>query len=159
VEIETEEGKGTTFRIKLPLTLAIIDGMLVRVGKNTYIIPLLSIMETIQAREEDIKTIEGKGEVVIAREEYISLVRTYKHFGIEADHTDPWEALQVIVESSGEKVALMVDDLLGQQQTVIKSLDKGITESRSISGAAILGDGSIALIIDIHGLISEIKNK
>jgi two-component system chemotaxis sensor kinase CheA len=159
VEIETEEGKGTTFRIKLPLTLAIIDGMLVRVGKNTYIIPLLSIMETIQAREEDIKTIEGKGEVVIAREEYISLVRTYKHFGIEADHTDPWEALQVIVESSGEKVALMVDDLLGQQQTVIKSLDKVITESRSISGAAILGDGSIALIIDIHGLISEIKNK
>lgn len=157
VEIETAEGKGTVFRIKLPLTLAIIDGMLVRIGTNRYIVPLLSIMETIQATAGNVKTVEGRGEVVLVRDDYITLVRMYQHFNISADHTDPTQALLVIVESGGEKVAIMVDDLLGQHQTVIKSLDKGITESRSISGAAILGDGSIALIIDIHGLIGEIK--
>ncbi len=157
VEIETLEGRGTTFRIKLPLTLAIIDGMLVRIGANRYIIPLLSIMETIQAKQDSVKTIEGKREMVMVREDYVPLIRMYTHFGIKADHINPWEALLVIVESSGEKIAIMVDDLLGQYQTVIKSLEKGITESRSISGAAILGDGSIALIIDIHGLIGEIR--
>jgi two-component system chemotaxis sensor kinase CheA len=93
VEIETLEGRGTTFRIKLPLTLAIIDGMLVRIGANRYIIPLLSIMETIQAKQDSVKTIEGKREMVMVRDDYVPLIRMYSHFGIKADHTNPWEAL------------------------------------------------------------------
>ena len=157
VELESEEGKGTTVRIKLPLTLAIIDGMLVQVGTQTYIIPLLSILESIQPKQEDVKTVEGKGEVIKVRDEYVALVRLYDFFNIEPEYKNPWECLVVNVESNGEKVGLMVDDLIGQHQTVIKSLDSNTSKSRTLSGAAILGDGQVALIIDIHGLISEVK--
>lgn len=156
VEIESREGEGSVFRIKLPLTMAIIDGMLVRVGTQVYIVPLLSIVESMQPKREDVKTVEGKGEVLKVRDEYVTLVRLYDMFHIHADQANPWESLVVIVESGGDRVGIMVDDLLGQHQTVIKSLDKGITESRAVSGAAILGDGSVALIMDIHGLIGEI---
>jgi two-component system, chemotaxis family, sensor kinase CheA len=158
VELKSEEGKGTTIRIKLPLTLAIIDGMLVSIGKNIYIIPLLSIVESMQPKKEDIKTVEGKGEMIHFRGEFVTLVRTYDLFGIEARHKNPWEGLVIIVESGNTRIGLLVDDLLGQQQIVIKSLDNYITRSRSISGAAILGDGKVALIADIHGLVEDIED-
>ena len=157
VEVKTEEGKGTTNRIKLPLTLAIIDGMLVSIGRNIYIIPLLSIIESMQPKKEDVKTVEGTGEVIYFRGEYVSLVRLYDLFSIEARRTDPWEGLVIIVESGNTRVGLLVDDLLGQQQIVIKSLDNYIMRSRAISGAAILGDGKVALIVDIHGLVEDIN--
>ncbi len=156
VEIKTEKGKGTMMRIKLPLTLAIIDGMLVSIGNYTYIIPLLSIVESMQPKKEEVKTIEGKGEVILVRGEYVSLIRMYELFGVEGIHQNPWDGLVVIVESGNDRVGLLIDDLLGQQQIVIKSLDTYITRSRAVSGAAILGDGKVALIIDIHGLIEEI---
>ncbi len=156
VEIFSEKGKGTTIRIKLPLTLAIIEGMLVRVGKNVYIIPLLSIVESLQPAKEHVKTVEGKGEVMLVRDEYVPLVRLYEHFGIVSDCTNPWEALVVVVESGKSRIGMMVDDLVGQQQIVIKSLDTYITRSRALSGAAIMGDGTVALIIDVHGLVGEI---
>lgn len=159
VEIKTREGEGTLIRIKLPLTLAIIEGMLVRVGRSVLIIPLLSVVETIQIRREGYKTVEGKGEVILVRGEYISLIRLNELFGIEANFTNPWDALIVIVESNGERIGIMIDDLMGQQQIVIKSLDTFISTSRSISGATILGDGRVALIIDIHGMVEEIKSK
>lgn len=158
VEIETKAGIGTTFRIKLPLTLAIIEGMLVRVGNNIFIIPLLSIVESLQPREIDIKTVEKKGEVILVRNEYVSLVRLYEIFQMKPVYYNPWESLVVIVESGFSEVGLMIDELLGQQQIVIKSLETYITKSRAISGAAILGDGRVALILDIHGLIEEIGN-
>lgn len=157
VEIATRPGKGSTFRIKLPLTLAIIEGMMVRVGKNVYIVPLLSIVESLQPRKEDIRTVKEKGEVVQVRSEYVSLVRLYELFGIEPEYRNPWESLVVIVEAAGSRVGMMIDELLGQQQIVIKSLENNITKSRAVSGAAILGDGRVALIIDIHGLIEEIS--
>jgi two-component system chemotaxis sensor kinase CheA len=157
VEIRSEKGKGTVVRIKLPLTLAIIDGMLISIGDNIFIIPLLSVIESIQPRREDIKTVEGRGEVILVRGEYVSLIRMYRAFGLEARHDNPWEALVVIAESGGTRVGLMIDDLLGQQQIVIKSLDSHITESRAISGAAILGDGKVALIVDIHGLLEDVN--
>ncbi|MDA3900769.1 MAG: chemotaxis protein CheA [Spirochaetes bacterium] len=157
VQILTEKGAGTTFRIKLPLTLAIIDGMLIKVGQCVYIIPLLSIIESIQPKKEEVKTIKGQGEVVLVRNEYITLIRMYKFFDQKPMFENPWEALVVIVESNGEKLALMIDDLIGQQQIVIKSLDTNVTNNRSISGAAILGDGNVSLIIDIHGLLYEIS--
>ena len=159
VEVKTKEGEGTLIRIKLPLTLAIIEGMLVRVGRSVLIIPLLSVIETIQVKRDDYKTVEGKGEVILVRGEYISLIRLNELFGIEANFTNPWEALIVIVESDGERIGIMIDDLIGQQQIVIKSLDNYITTSRSISGASILGDGRVALIIDIHGMVEEIKSR
>lgn len=159
VEVKTKEGEGTLIRIKLPLTLAIIEGMLVRVGRSVLIIPLLSVIETIQVKRDDYKTVEGKGEVILVRGEYISLIRLNELFGIEANFTNPWEALIVIVESDGERIGIMIDDLIGQQQIVIKSLDNLITTSRSISGASILGDGRVALIIDIHGMVEEIKRR
>ncbi len=157
VEIKTSEGEGTLLRVKLPLTLAIIEGMLVGLGRSILIVPLLSVTETIQIKEEDYRTVEGKGEVIFVRGEYISLIRLDRLFNIQADCAEPWEALIVIVESEGERVGLMIDDLIGQQQIVIKSIDTFITSSRSISGATILGDGRVALIIDIHGLMQEIK--
>jgi two-component system chemotaxis sensor kinase CheA len=157
VGIESEGGAGTLFRIKLPLTLAIIEGMLVRVGEHRYIIPLLSIVESLQPREEDLKTVEGKGEVVQVRGEYVTLLRLYDLFGVIPEMTEPWNALVVIVESSGTWLGLLVDELLGQQQIVIKNLGSQITESRALSGAAILGDGQVALIMDVHGLVGEIS--
>jgi len=158
VEVKSKKGEGTLIRIKLPLTLAIIEGMLVKVGTSILIIPLLSVIETIQVKKDDYRTVEGKGEVILVRGEYISLIRLNLLFGIDAGITNPWEALIVIVESNGERIGIMIDDLIGQQQIVIKSIDNFITTSRSISGATILGDGRVALIIDIHGLVEEIKN-
>jgi two-component system chemotaxis sensor kinase CheA len=158
VEVKSKEGEGTLIRIKLPLTLAIIEGMLVKVGTSILIIPLLSVIETIQVKKDDYRTVEGKGEVILVRGEYISLIRLNVFFGIDTGIENPWEALVVIVESNGERVGIMIDDLIGQQQIVIKSIDNFITSSRSISGATILGDGKVALIVDIHGLVEEIKN-
>lgn len=158
VEIRSEEGRGTIVRIKLPLTLAIIDGMLVSIGKYIYIIPLLSVLESIRPKKEELKTIEGKGEVILVRGEYVSLIRLYEVFGIEAERHDPSEGLVVIVESGTTRVGLLIDDLLGQQQIVIKSLDDFISTTRAVSGAAILGDGKVALIIDIFGLVEDITN-
>ncbi len=158
VEVKSKEGEGTLIRIKLPLTLAIIEGMLVNVGTSILIIPLLSVIETIQVKKDDYRTVEGKGEVILVRGEYISLIRLNVLFGLDAGITNPWEALIVIVESKGQRIGIMIDDLVGQQQIVIKSIDNFITTSRSISGATILGDGKVALIIDIHGLVEEIKN-
>ncbi len=156
IDIISQMGGGTMVRIKLPLTLAIIEGMLVRVGSYTYIIPLLSILESIQPDKNSLKTVEGKGEVILHRGEYVTLVRLYDFFKIQPDFEEPWDCLVVISESAGEKVGIMVDELLGQQQIVIKSFDNDITVSRAISGASVLGDGNVALILDIHGFISEL---
>jgi two-component system, chemotaxis family, sensor kinase CheA len=159
VEIISEKGEGSIFRIKMPLTLAIIEGMLCRIGSSIYIIPLLSIVESIRPKKEDIKTVEAKGEVVFVRGEYIALVRAYHYFGIKSDYINPWESLVIVVESAGRKLALMIDDLIGQQQIVIKNLDAAMVRKGAISGAAILGDGAVALIVDIHGLLSDISRK
>jgi len=157
IEIKTEEGEGTLVRIKLPLTLAIIEGMLIGIGNSVLIIPLLSVIETIQITREDYKTVEGKGELILVRGEYVSLIRLSDLFGLESACDDPWDALIVIVESDGKRVGVMIDELIGQQQIVIKSIENHITESRALSGATILGDGRVALIVDIHGLVEEIK--
>ncbi|MCX8123264.1 MAG: chemotaxis protein CheA, partial [Spirochaetes bacterium] len=155
VEIFSEPDKGARFTIKLPLTLAIIDGMLVKVAQETFIIPILSIVESIKPTMKDIKTVENKGEVVHVRGEYVPLLRLHKEFNLPLTIENPWDGLVVIVESQGKALGLVVDELIGQQQIVIKSLDREITSSRAISGAAILGDGTIALIIDVHGFISS----
>ena len=153
VSIQSVDGKGTTLSLKLPLTLAIIDGMTVRVANENYIIPLLSVTESIRPKSTDLQTVIGKGEVVNLRGEWVPLVRLYDVFGVQPDFTDPSQALLVIVEAEGKRIALFVDELTGQQQVVIKSLEQNYRKIDGISGATILGDGQVACILDIPGLV------
>lgn len=153
VDIQTEVDRGTRFTIKLPLTLAIVDGMLTHVGEQVYIVPIMAIEESIRPSDEQIRTVEGKGEVVKLRDEYISLVRLHEVFGIEDAIEDPREALLVIVRHSGVKVAILVDSLIDQQQIVLKALGKNYKNIRGINSATILGDGKVALVLDINGLV------
>ncbi|MDO9117636.1 MAG: chemotaxis protein CheA [Nitrospira sp.] len=153
VTIKTEAGKGTVFTLKLPLTLAIIDGLTVRIGPETYIVPLLSVIESIQPRQDSIKTVVKRGEVVNVRGAYLSVVRLADVFNVTPDVTDPERAILVILETEGERVAVMVDELLGQQQVVIKSLEKNFQKVEGLAGATILGDGTVGFILDVRGLI------
>ncbi|MDF0675095.1 MAG: chemotaxis protein CheA [Nitrospira sp.] len=153
VGIKTTKGKGATFILKLPLTLAIIDGMTVRVGKETYIVPLLSILESIQPKAELTKTVVGKGELINVRSTYIPIVRLYEVFASEPQYTDPKEAILLILETEGERVAIMVDEILGQQQVVIKSMEQNFRKVEGIAGATILGDGRVGFIVDVRGVL------
>jgi two-component system chemotaxis sensor kinase CheA len=158
VDVASVEGQGTTFTIRLPLTLAILDGQSVRVGQETYILPLVSIVESLQVYSERISMVTGRAEVYKLRNEYIPIVRLYNVFGVCPDSTNLEDGLLVVVEGEGKKVALFVDDLLGQQQVVIKSLETNFQRVAGISGATILGNGTVALILDISGLIQLSKN-
>jgi len=159
VSVESETGKGSTFTIRLPLTLAILDGQLVRVGSEIYVIPLVSIVETIQIPAESINSIAGTTELFKLRDEYIPVVRLHEMFGIECDSTDIKDGLLVVAEANGQRVGVFVDDLQEQQQVVIKSLESNFRQAQGISGATILGDGTVALIVDMPGLIQLFFDK
>ncbi len=152
VSIQSTPGEGSRLTLKLPLTLAIIDGMTVRVGQEHYIIPLITVTESIRPKEQDLQSIVGKGEVVNIRGEWIPMVRLYEVFQLTPDCRDPAQALLVILETEGRRVAILVDELTGQQQVVIKSLEQNYQKVEGISGATILGDGQVALILDVPGL-------
>ncbi|VAW58119.1 Signal transduction histidine kinase CheA, partial [hydrothermal vent metagenome] len=153
VEVKSTPGEGSVFTIRLPLTLAILDGQLVGIGTETYILPVISIIESLQVRTENINAVAGNAEVYRLRDEYIPIVRLYQIFGIKPVSTELESGLLVVVEAEGKKIAIYVDDLLGQQQVVIKSLETNFKKIEGLSGATILGDGTVALIIDIAGLI------
>ena len=153
VKIKTALGKGTIFTLKLPLTLAIIEGMTVRVGKDTYIVPLLSILESIQPKAGAVKTVVGKGELINVRETYLTMIRMYEVFSLQPEYTDPTKAILLILETEGERVAVMVDEILGQQQVVIKSMEQNFRKVDGVAGATILGDGTVGFILDVRGLI------
>jgi two-component system chemotaxis sensor kinase CheA len=154
IEIDSEQGRGSTITIRLPLTLAILDGQSICVGDEIYIVPLASIVESIQVRKDMLRRVAGKGETFKLREEYLPIVRMNEVFGIEAPRaTRIEEGIVVVVESGGAKCGLFVDDLLGQQQVVIKSLEANYGRVEGVSGATILGDGSVALIMDIPGVM------
>jgi two-component system chemotaxis sensor kinase CheA len=159
VSIKTALGKGTIFTLKLPLTLAIIEGMTVRVGKETYIVPLLSILESIQPKAGAIKTVVGKGELINVRETYLSVIRMYDVFSLQPEYTDPTKAILMILETEGERVAVMVDEILGQQQVVIKSMEQNFRKVDGIAGATILGDGTVGFILDIRGLLEMARRE
>ncbi len=152
IEVYSEKGSGTLFRLKLPLTLAIIDGMRVAVGSEILTIPLLSIIEAIRPAPDGIKTIEGKGELIEFRGEYLPLIRLYEILGFDDAITNPEEAIVIILESGIRRMALMVDDVIGQHQAVIKSLETNFRRVEGVSGATILGDGRVSIILDIHGI-------
>ena len=160
VEINSEKGKGSTITIRLPLTLAILDGQTVCVGDETYIIPLMSIIESIQINADMINKVGGRGETFKLRDEYIPIVRLSHIFNIENVKAEELQdGLLVVVEADGRHCGLFVDDLLGQQQVVIKSLEQNYQRVPGISGATILGDGSVSLILDMPGLLRMSANK
>jgi two-component system, chemotaxis family, sensor kinase CheA len=158
VQISSKEGRGSTIRIRLPLTLAILDGQLVRVGKEVYIISLLAIVETIQVSRDRVNTLAGRTEVFRLRDEYLPVVKLCDQFGVEPDSRRAEDGLLVVVEADGTRVGVLVDDLLAQQQVVIKSLESNFKPVMGIAGATILGDGAVALIIDVPDLIRSAAN-
>ncbi len=154
IELRSDPGKGSKTIITLPLTLAIVDGQSVAVGSETYIVPLISIVESMQLKAENVSRLSGRGEVFSFRGYYLPIVRLYEIFGVEPRTKVLDEGLVVVAEGEGhQRIGLFVDDLLGQQQVVIKSLEANYGHVEGVSGATILGDGSVALILDIPGLI------
>ncbi|MDZ7750313.1 MAG: chemotaxis protein CheA [Gammaproteobacteria bacterium] len=159
VDVKTVPGEGSTFTIRLPLTLAILDGQLIRVGEQIYVIPLISIVESLLVNPGQIKSIGADFELYRLRDNYVPVARLHSIFGVDAANADLKKGLLVIVESNDGRLGLMVDDLLGQQQVVIKSLESNFKRVSGISGATILGDGSVALILDISGLVKICQNR
>lgn len=153
VDISSVYGKGTIFTIRMPLTMAIIDGQIVKIGNNRYVIPIISIVRSLRPTKEQLSTVQNKGEMVMIRGKLIPLVRLYKLFNITPTTEDPTESLLVLVEEDDKKCCLLVDELLGQQQVVIKSLGESLTEAKGVSGGAIMGDGKVSLILDIPSLM------
>ena len=155
VDISSIPGKGSTFKMLLPLTMAIIDGMIVRVGSHRYVVPTLSIEQSFRPEPGKIHTVIGKGETVEVRGSLLPVYRAKKIFGLDEGVDDPTEGLLVVLESHNTRFCLLVDEIVGQQQVVIKSLGHGINAARGVSGGAILGDGRVALILDVTGIVQE----
>ena len=155
VQLESVSGKGTSVMIRLPLTLAILDGMTVAVGDETLVLPLSYVLEALQPKAEDIRTMAGEGRVLRVRGEYLPLVSLNQHYRYDAERAE--EPLVVVVESDGQKLALEVDELLGQQQVVVKNLENNYRRIEGVSGATIMGDGRVALIVDVGGLVRALR--
>ena len=154
VEIFSDEGKGSTVKIILPLTLAILDGMSVRIGSEVYILPLNYVIESLQPRSEDIHSVANDEQIMHVRGEYLPLTELYRVFDVPHARTDPTKGIVVIVQADGRRSALLVDQLVGQHQVVVKNLETNYRKVPGISAATILGDGSVALIVDVSGLKS-----
>ncbi|MEA3103615.1 chemotaxis protein CheA [Caballeronia mineralivorans] len=155
VEIQSRQGKGTTTRIVLPLTLAILDGMSVKVGNEIFILPLNFVMESLQPVSEDIYTVAGGERVVRVRGEYLPLVALHQVFEVTDARTEPTQGIITIIQSEGRRFAMLIDELVGQQQVVVKNLETNYRKVHGISAATILGDGSVALIVDVAALNRE----
>ena len=155
VQISSEQGRGSTIRIRLPLTLAILEGQMLRVGRETYVMSLVSIIETVQPRPDHLHTVSGHAELFKHRDEYLPVLRLHEIFDIEPDSRDIASGLLVVAESDGRRVAILVDELQAQQQVVIKSLDRNYKQVPGLAGATIHGDGTVALILDVPSLIAK----
>jgi two-component system chemotaxis sensor kinase CheA len=152
VEISSISGRGSKFTISLPLTLAIIEGMVVGVGTERYIIPALAILESFRPDKSQYSTVEGKGEMVMVRRKLLPLIRLDRIVNTEGKYQKPWEALVVAVEYEGQQMCLLLDELLGKEEIVIKSLGESLKHIKGLAGGAIMGDGRVGLILDIAGL-------
>lgn len=159
LDIHSEYGNGTKLVISLPLTLAIIEGMIVRVGKERYIIPTMAIVESFKPKKEDYYTVKRKGEMIMARGKLLPLIRLNKICNVQSDSDNPWDGLAVVVENKNEQRCLLLDELLGQEEIVIKSLGEALKKVKGLAGGAILGDGRVGLILDIAGLFEISENR
>jgi two-component system chemotaxis sensor kinase CheA len=160
VEIRSRHGKGTTVAIKLPLTLAILDGMSIAVGGEVFIVPLNTVIESLQPVAADVRTIAANARVLKVREDYLPLVDLASFYGLTARNRNPetgTAGIVVIIESEGQRLALEVDELVGQQQVVVKNLEANYRRVPGVSGATILGDGRVALIVDGTGLGAALR--
>lgn len=153
VEISSQVGQGSVFKITLPLTLAIIDGLVVRVGTDRFILPSTSVQVALRPARDSLTTVQGRGELVEVRGKLLPLHRLHRRFGVPADTENPWEGIIVVVENNGRQSALFVDEMISKQEVVIKSLGAFMQGLSGVSGAAILGDGNIALILDPNSLL------
>ncbi|MGM0520911.1 MAG: chemotaxis protein CheA [Pseudomonadota bacterium] len=152
VEIQSKKGEGTNTRIVLPLTLAILDGMSIKVGAETFILPLSAVLESLQPAKGDMYAMAGDDVVLKVRDEYLPVIAIHEVLDVENAITDPTKSIAVIVQGEGRRYAMLVDELIGQQQVVVKNLEDNYRKVPGISAATILGDGSVSLILDITGL-------
>ncbi len=152
VEIQSKKGEGTNTRIVLPLTLAILDGMSIKVGNETFILPLSTVLESLQPAKGDMYAMAGDDVVLKVRDEYLPVIAIHEVLDVENAITDPTKSIAVIVQGEGRRYAMLVDELIGQQQVVVKNLEDNYRKVPGVSAATILGDGSVALILDITGL-------
>lgn len=153
VELNSAFGRGTCFTMRLPLTLAIIDGMVVRVGAYRYIIPTLSVVELLRLKTQEVSTVRQRGEMFQVRERLLPLLRLTSLFERSSQDRDPASGITVVVEGANAMAGLLVDEVLGQQQAVIKNLGKGLEGRQGLAGGAIMPDGNVGLIIDVHGVL------
>ncbi|HEX8027922.1 MAG TPA: chemotaxis protein CheW, partial [Vicinamibacterales bacterium] len=158
VEITSHAGKGSTTRIVLPLTLAILDGMSVKVGNEIFILPLNFVMESLQPLAEDIYTVANGERVVRVRGEYLPLVALHEVFNVDDAKQEPTQGIVTIMQTEGRRFAMLIDELVGQQQVVVKNLETNYRKVHGISAATILGDGSVALIVDVAALNRETRH-
>jgi two-component system chemotaxis sensor kinase CheA len=152
IDIESTAGQGTTFLLKLPLTLAIIDGLVVSVGAERYILPIFAVREMLRPSEDMISTVQGRSEMALVRGSLLPIIRLHQRFHVQPRSLHPWESLLIVAESAGKRFCLLVDDLVGKQEVVIKSLGATLQGIAGVAGGAILGDGRVGLILDLAGL-------
>jgi two-component system, chemotaxis family, sensor kinase CheA len=156
IEIQSTPGKGTTFLLKLPLTLAIIDGLVIGVGRERYIVPLFAVRETFRPKPEMISTVCGRGEVALIRGQLLPVARLYRRFGVKPRTEDPCDAVFIVAENRGRFVCLMVDEFIGKQEVVLKSLGETLKNIPGVAGGAILGDGRVGLVLDLDGICDRV---
>ena len=155
VDVHSRPGEGTSFLMKLPLTLAIIDGLVVGVGNQRYIVPIFAVREMLKPTPEAISTIRGREEMAMVRGTLLPLIRLHRRFGVSPRFENPWDSLLIVSENGGKQFCLMVDELIGKQEVVIKSLGDAMRNIQGVAGGAILGDGRVGLILDLEGLFGS----
>jgi two-component system chemotaxis sensor kinase CheA len=155
IEINNSPGLGTHFQFKLPLTTAIIDGMIIHVGNERYVVPTISLKESFRPGKEAYSTVHGLGEAIMVRETLMPLLRLHEILDVEPRHREPWEGILLVVSEDGKSYCLLADEIIGRQEVVIKSLGSSLKRVAGVSGGAILGDGRVALILDVKGIVSR----
>jgi two-component system, chemotaxis family, sensor kinase CheA len=155
IEIQSVAGQGTTFFLKLPLTLAIIDGLVIGVGRERYIVPLFAVRETFRPKPEMLSTVCGRGEMVLIRGRLLPVTRLSQRFGVKPRTEDPWNGVLIVAEIGGRLFCLMVDDLIGKQEVVVKTLGESLKNIPGVAGGAILGDGRVGLVLDLDGICEQ----
>jgi two-component system chemotaxis sensor kinase CheA len=155
IEIQSKPGRGTTFLLKLPLTLAIIDGLVTAVGRERYIVPLFAVRETFRPTAEMLSTVLGKGEMALVRGQLLPVVRLYARFGVEPRTKDPCQTVFIVAEGNNRPYCLMVDGFIGKQEVVIRSLGETLKSIPGIAGGAILGDGRVGLVLEMDGILEQ----